>query len=175
MNAQSKVMHVLLLLGSNSEDAAAVLAQARQALATEAPIVREGSLWRTAAWGFDGPDFVNQVLEVLWSEDLEGLLDHCLEVERRLGRVRPVGGPRYQSRRIDIDLLVTRPFVQHISERLELPHPRMAERRFVLQPVSEHWTSWRISLNFNSVEQLLLQCADANTVHLLPNSNIHDS
>lgn len=171
----TKVLKVLLLLGSNSDDAASVLSEARAALAQRATLTRAGSLWRTAAWGFEGPDFVNQVIEIEWDGELSVLLETCLEIERLLGRLRPVGGPRYSSRRIDIDLLVTEPFLALANPVLELPHPRMHQRRFVLEPLAEHWGHWQAHADGSSVRDLLLVCADTNSVHLLSNSIENDS
>ena len=201
----TKVLKVLLLLGSNSEDALEVLAEARAALARRAldvgaapvahaaegaeppvasapedavaggPITRVGSLWRTAAWGFEGPDFINQVIEVEWNGEPKALLSECLEVERRLGRIRPTGGPRYTSRRIDIDLILTNPFMTLADAELELPHPRMHQRRFVLEPLAEYWSDWQANILGHSVADLLLVCSDPNSVHLYSNSNENDS
>jgi 2-amino-4-hydroxy-6-hydroxymethyldihydropteridine diphosphokinase len=190
----TKVLKVLLLLGSNSEDAAEVLSEARAALARRAlndgaapephavagavagaPITRVGSLWRTAAWGFEGPDFVNQIVEIEWNGEPKSLLLECLEVERQLGRIRPTGGPRYTSRRIDIDLILTNPFMTLADAELELPHPRMHQRRFVLQPLAEHWADWQANVLGHSVAELLFLCSDPNSVHLYSNSNKNDS
>ena len=190
----TKVLKVLLLLGSNSEDAASVLGEARAALARRAPqggaapvtfapedseagahVTRTGSLWRTAAWGFEGPDFINQVIEIEWNGEPKSLLWECLEVERRLGRIRPTGGPRYTSRRIDIDLILTQPFMTLADAELELPHPRMHQRRFVLEPLAEFWSDWQANDFGHSVADLLLVCSDPNSVHLYSNSNENDS
>jgi len=167
MFMNTKVLKILLLLGSNSEDAVKVLAEARGALAERANVARSGSLWRTAAWGFDGPDFVNQVLEMEWLGEPEALLELCLEVERELGRVRDAAGPRYASRRIDIDLLLSSPFRTISGPVLELPHPRMPLRRFVLQPLAEHWGDWVAASSGARVVDLLGQCSDENAVYLL--------
>ena len=186
----TKVLKVLLLLGSNSEDALEVLAEARAALAWRAlddgaapeqhavagaPITRVGSLWRTASWGFEGPDFVTQIVEIEWNGEPKALLWECLEVELRLGRIRPTGGPRYTSRRIDIDLILTNPFMTFADAELELPHPRMHQRRFVLEPLAEFWSDWQANDFGHSVADLLLVCSDPNSVHLYSNSNENDS
>ena len=167
----SKVLKVLLLLGSNSEDAIKVLAEAGLLLSAKTPILRAGSLWRTAAWGFDGPDFINQVLEVEWTGEPLALLEFCLETERLLGRVRSADAPRYESRRIDIDLLLTSPFRSLEEPRLQLPHPRMPQRRFVLQPLAEHWSDWVANESGRPVSELLSACSDRNFVHLVSELN----
>ena len=124
---------------------------------------------------FEGPDFINQVVEIEWNGEPKSLLLECLEVERRLGRIRPTGGPRYTSRRIDIDLILTNPFMTLADAELELPHPRMHERRFVLQPLAEHWSDWKANVLGDSVAELKAMCADQNAVHLFSNSNKNDS
>lgn len=81
-------MHrVLLMLGSNAWDAPQALAEAQEVLNERVQIIRAGSIWQTPAWGFEGPDFLNQVLEAHWEEPLEALMAWALEVEKRLGRV----------------------------------------------------------------------------------------
>jgi 2-amino-4-hydroxy-6-hydroxymethyldihydropteridine diphosphokinase len=167
----TKVLKVLLLLGSNSEDAIKVLAEAGRALSAKTPILRAGSLWRTAAWGFEGPDFINQVLEVEWTGEPIALLEFCLETERLLGRVRSADAPRYESRRIDIDLLLASPFLTLAAPRLQLPHPRMAQRRFVLQPLAEYWSDWIADESGRPVSELLSACSDRNFVHLVSDLN----
>ena len=167
----TKVLKVLLLLGSNSEDAIKVLAEAGRALSAKTPILRAGSLWRTAAWGFEGPDFINQVLEVEWTGEPIALLEFCLETERLLGRVRSADAPRYESRRIDIDLLLASPFLTMADPRLQLPHPRMAQRRFVLQPLAEYWSDWIADESGRPVSELLSACSYRNFVHLVSELN----
>ena len=167
----TKVLKVVLLLGSNSEDAIKVLAEAGRELSAKTPIMRAGSLWRTAAWGFEGPDFINQVLEVEWTGEPLALLEFCLETERLLGRVRSADAPRYESRRIDIDLLLASPFLTLANPRLQLPHPRMAQRRFVLQPLAEYWSDWIADESGRPVSELLSACSDRNFVHLVSELN----
>jgi 2-amino-4-hydroxy-6-hydroxymethyldihydropteridine diphosphokinase len=92
------------------------------------------SLYRTAPVGYlDQPDFVNAVAEIETHLDPAALLDQLLLIEGRFGRERST---RNAPRTLDLDLLLhgNRSVT---SPRLTLPHPRMAERAFVLVPLAE--------------------------------------
>lgn len=80
----------------------------------------------------DSPDFLNAVVELEFEGAAPDLLRHTREIERSMGRVR--GEERNAPRVIDLDLLYVGE-EQSASDDLELPHPRIAERRFVLQPL----------------------------------------
>src|SRR2546423_15035321 len=80
------------------------------------------------------PYFLNACLLVDTDLGPEALLDACKAVERELGR--GAGGPRHGPRPIDVDVLLLGDRV-HVSERLRLPHPEIAGRRFVLVPLLE--------------------------------------
>ena len=80
----------------------------------------------------DQPDFLNASLAIETELGPERLLDECKEVERDLGR--PPGGVRHGPRPIDVDVLLLGD-LEHRSERLTLPHPEVASRRFVLAPL----------------------------------------
>ena len=132
---------VVVALGSNMGERDDELFMAIADLrATEGVrVVAESSVHETVALTKDGydekaPKYLNQVvlIDTVWSP--EDLLRIVLEVEARHGRVR--SGERYESRTLDIDLIDydNEPFA---AEGLELPHPRVHERRFVLGPWSE--------------------------------------
>lgn len=159
----------LLLLGSNAEDAVSALAEARNSLAEETAVLKEGSLWRTAAWGFEGPDFVNQVVEVCWEGPLDELMRFALETEKRMGRVRNPSANTYENRRIDMDVILWSGG-EYQSDLLTVPHPRMHLRRFVLQPLVEFWADWMHPTENLSVQELLTRCGDENLVHLHTNN-----
>ncbi|MET3660142.1 2-amino-4-hydroxy-6-hydroxymethyldihydropteridine diphosphokinase [Aquamicrobium ahrensii] len=92
------------------------------------------SLYRTPPWGkLDQPSFLNAAAELSISLQPQQLLELCLETERRLKRVRE---ERWGPRLIDIDILM---FDARIIQEtgLEVPHPRMLERAFVLAPLAE--------------------------------------
>jgi 2-amino-4-hydroxy-6-hydroxymethyldihydropteridine diphosphokinase len=128
-------VRVFLGLGSNLGDRAAMLVQARALL--EGPVLRivaASSVYDTSPWGVvDQPRYLNQVLEGWTTLPPRGLLQRCLDVETRLGRVRSA---RWGSRTIDVDILLYGT-CEVAEPDLTIPHPRMAQRAFVLVPLAE--------------------------------------
>ncbi len=96
--------------------------------------IRVSSLYETAPIGYlDQPGFLNAVLKAASAAGPEALLEHVAAVETEMGRVRDIpNGPRV----IDIDILF---YGNHIvfTDTLEIPHPRLMFRRFVLEPLAE--------------------------------------
>ena len=124
-------------LGSNEGDRLGKLRAARASLERRGVAVTgASSVYETAPQGevLDQPDFLNSCVRVHTDLDPEALLDVCKAVELELGRVP--GGPRHGPRPVDVDLLLLGP-LEHRSERLVLPHPEIASRRFVLEPLLE--------------------------------------
>ena len=118
-------------LGSNLGDREGTILAAAEQLGPH----RLSRIRETEPWGFvDQPRFLNAVaeLETEWAPG--ELLGRLLEIERGLGRTR--NGPRYGPRTIDLDLLLYGDLV--VAEPgLTVPHPRLAERLFVLEPLFE--------------------------------------
>ncbi|MBO4469645.1 MAG: 2-amino-4-hydroxy-6-hydroxymethyldihydropteridine diphosphokinase [Bacteroidales bacterium] len=134
---------VYLALGSNLGDRRANIAKAVALLdARFGAHVALSSLYETKADGFDGPDFVNAA--VRYDLDLEpmDILRQCLAVEIEMGRpahgieLDEKGRRIYRSRIIDIDILLAGDETLRTPE-LEIPHPRMKEREFVMVPLGE--------------------------------------
>ena len=123
-------------LGGNLGDPAAAMAAALQALDAESGIrvVAVSSLYRTPPWGVtDQPDFLNAVAALDTRLSPAALLQACLDAERALKRVRDV---RWGPRTIDLDILLYDD--ERIDEQgLQVPHPRMAARAFVMVPLAE--------------------------------------
>ena len=122
-----------LALGSNVGERLEQMRFALKLLGAEAvAIVAASPVYQNRAIGMgDADPFLNAVVEVQTELGPEALLDVCLAVENKLGRVRTGG---WSPRTIDIDVLI---FGQTDidTERLQLPHPRIAERDFVLRPL----------------------------------------
>jgi 2-amino-4-hydroxy-6-hydroxymethyldihydropteridine diphosphokinase len=118
-------------LGSNLGDREATIRRAAELIGTR----RLSSIRETEPWGYeDQPRFLNAVAEVDTDEGPRALLGRLLAVERELGRTRE--GPRWGPRTIDLDLLLYGD--ETVDEPgLAVPHPRLHERLFVLEPLSE--------------------------------------
>ena len=124
-------------LGANIGERRASLDAALAALAAEPGIelVAVSTVRETDPVGFeDQPRFLNAAAAVETELGPRALLERLLAIERRLGRTRD--GPRFGPRTIDLDLLVYGE--ERVDEPgLELPHPRLHERRFALEPLAE--------------------------------------
>lgn len=124
----------ILALGSNLGDRTANLRAALDLLAERgARPARVSSVWETPPVPADQPRYLNAVVAVEADLDPEALLAVAKEVEDLLGR-RPTG--RWRPRPIDVDLLFCGER-EVATERLTVPHPRIAERAFVLLPLAE--------------------------------------
>jgi 2-amino-4-hydroxy-6-hydroxymethyldihydropteridine diphosphokinase len=124
-------------LGSNLDDPPARVREALAALARlpRTRFVAASRLWSTRPVGpQDQPDFVNACAAVLTRLEVVALHDALRALERDLGKVPPA--VRFGPRRIDLDLLVYGDVV-HRDEHLEVPHPRLHDRAFVLYPLAE--------------------------------------
>jgi 2-amino-4-hydroxy-6-hydroxymethyldihydropteridine diphosphokinase len=119
-------------LGANLGDREATI---RRAVELLPDVVAVSTLIETDPVGYlDQPRFLNGVAALETDLAPHQLLEHLLEVERSLGRTRE--GPRYGPREIDLDLLLYGD-LQIDEPGLTVPHPRMHERRFVLEPLAE--------------------------------------
>lgn len=134
----------------------------------EAGLLRASSPWRTEPVGGPAgqPDFINAVALLDPPEalaDPRRLLDWLLELERNHGRERQ---ERWAARTLDLDLLAYGE--RRLSEPgLELPHPRLTERVFVLAPLAELWPAWQHPLTGLTAANMLAGL-DATGVIRLP-------
>ena len=155
-----------LSLGSNMGDREQNIARAIEALAARGVgVVRQSSLYetepvdmRTESW------FLNCVIEAETNLAPVELMHVLLEIERSLGRNRPSGanGPK-ESRTIDMDILLFGAAILNTPE-LDIPHPRMAERRFVLVPLAEIAPGVRHPVFKKTIAELLAGTPDRNEV-----------
>ena len=131
------MMQVWLGLGSNQQNPVARLHEALEHLGSldEIEIIATSSFYQTPPWGDEQQDdFINAVVRLETSLEPVALLARTKAIETRMGRKRT--SRRWGPRVIDIDLLLYGD-EQHVSGQLEVPHPRMHERAFVLLPLAE--------------------------------------
>jgi 2-amino-4-hydroxy-6-hydroxymethyldihydropteridine diphosphokinase len=154
----------VLGLGANLGDAEAQLVDAARRL-DRVPGLRVRRLspaYRSAAHGPPQPDYLNAALELDTSLAPRVLLEAALQVEQALGRRRD--GERWGPRPIDIDLLLFEDLVLQgvaAAPALAVPHPRIAERRFVLQPLCDLDPGRVHPVLGRTVAALLAACPDA--------------
>ena len=125
---------VYLGLGTNLGDRKQNINKAIGAISLKMSISKQSSLYETTAWGYtDQPNFLNQVIQVETNLSPLRLLNFLKKTEVELGRVENF---RYGPRLIDIDILFYDDLIKTTS-RLQIPHPRIPERAFVLVPLNE--------------------------------------
>src|SRR3954462_11465101 len=125
-------------LGANLEQPRAQIERAVALLAAQdgVELVAVSTLRETEPVGFeDQPRFLNGAAELRTWLSARELLERLLAIERQLGRVRS-DGPRFGPRTIDLDLLLHGD-AQIDEPGLQIPHPRLHERRFALEPLAE--------------------------------------
>jgi 2-amino-4-hydroxy-6-hydroxymethyldihydropteridine diphosphokinase len=158
------VKTIYLSLGSNIGDRAGNIARAIEALGAHGiRLTRESSLYETEPLELrEQPWFLNCVVEAETDLMPRQLVNALLEIEREMGRTRRVPkGPRV----IDIDILFFGASALSTPE-LEIPHPRMAERRFVLVPFAEIAPEARHPVLKKTVAELLAETPDHSEVRL---------
>ena len=149
---------VYIGLGSNLGDRVANLLLARDQIASpHVRLTQASSIYETAPREIvDQPWFLNQVVAAETTLFPRQLLARLLGVEQEMGRQRTVPkGPRL----IDLDILLFGDAVIHAAG-LEIPHPRMAERRFVLEPLAELVPALRPPRSSLTVQEMLNKVLD---------------
>jgi 2-amino-4-hydroxy-6-hydroxymethyldihydropteridine diphosphokinase len=148
-----------IALGSNLTsqwgDPAASIAEAVRRVEEVGNVLAVSSMYQTAPVGYtDQPNFTNAAL--LLETDLEPLelMRALLGIERAMGRDRSAAVPPKGPRIIDLDLLLVDSIVLNTPE-LTLPHPALAERRFVLEPVAEIAPEMRHPVTGQTVREML--------------------
>ncbi len=149
---------LILSLGGNQGDVKKTFLSAKNMITQEiGTIIKESSIFQTQAWGVENqPDFLNQVIVVETKLFPETILESCLEIEAELGRKRM---KRWGERTIDIDLLFINNEIINTAD-LQIPHPRIAERNFILYPLDEILPDFIHPTLNKSIKQLKNNCVD---------------
>ena len=121
-------------------------------------VIRISKLYESPAWGFESDAFYNCALLLHTHLSAHKILQQVLKVEKLLGRIRS-GQPGYQSRVIDIDLII---FDDEIidSDKLQIPHPLMQNRNFVLLPMQDLRLNWKHPVLNKTIPELIAVTPD---------------
>ena len=147
---------VILSIGSNLGNRLENIERSLELIHQEVgTVIKVSRLYETPAWGFESDAFYNCALVLHTFSSAQKVLSQVLKIEKRLGRLRnKVQG--YQSRAIDIDLIAFDSAVID-TEKLQIPHPLMQNRNFVLLPIQDLNLDWKHPiLQKNSAELILL-------------------
>lgn len=154
-----KQHQVILSIGSNKGDRRENIVLCIDNLHKEiGSIVRISKLYETPSWGFESEKFYNCAVIMNSPKSAHQILDECLLLEEALGRIRK-NAEGYQSRIIDIDVIA---FDEEIiaTERLQVPHPEMQNRLFVLLPMQDLQLDWRHPILQKYLHELLVLSED---------------
>lgn len=157
---------IIILLGSNIGDRPSLLEEANLQISSKIGIpLISSSIFESEPWGFKHEIFfLNQVIGLKTNLSPHMLLTELLRIENEMGRER--SGESYQARTIDLDILFYNDLI--ISENnLEIPHPRLHERRFTLLALNEILPDYIHPVLKKSVSSLLNDCNDTLMVRKL--------
>jgi 2-amino-4-hydroxy-6-hydroxymethyldihydropteridine diphosphokinase len=154
---------VFIGLGSNLGDRLDYLHRAVDSLSELecTSVVKCSSVYETQPVGkTNQPDFLNMVVELRSDLNEKGLFNGLKRIEEKIGRKH---GERWGPREIDLDLLYYDASVIKDAE-LSLPHPEIANRKFVLVPMNEIAPEFEDPAKHESIESLLMKCTDKGNV-----------
>ena len=158
---------VVLSLGSNLGDRVHWIRSAYDALEKLGVQPQfDSSVYETEPWGFEAENtFYNTILAASYAGTPEELLVIIHRIEHELGRKR-IAGTRYSSRTIDIDIVFFNNLVFH-NEFLQIPHPQLQSRNFVLAPLNEVIPKYIHPVLLVSVSELFQQSDDNNPAFIV--------
>lgn len=157
----------VLLLGSNIDNRLDLLESAISLIIEQiGQLAAASSIYESDPWGYDSKNpFLNQALLIKTNLSPEKVLEICLSIEAELGRKRRKN-KAYADRNIDIDILLYEELIIR-TESLEIPHPRMHQRRFCMEPLTEIAPNWVVPTFQKTTRQILAQCSDHSKISTL--------
>jgi 2-amino-4-hydroxy-6-hydroxymethyldihydropteridine diphosphokinase len=156
-----------LSLGSNLENRAYFLQKAVFMIGKSIGTVTQlSAVYESPSWGFTSNEFLNVCIEIETTLLPEELLTSLLAIESQLGRQRAASG-EYADRTIDIDILYYNSLILQ-TDALQLPHPKLHTRRFVLKPLADIAPQFYHPIIKKDTRNLLQECKDASVLKKSP-------
>ncbi len=123
-----------------------------------ATVVKVSQIYETPAWGFESDAFYNAAILLHSNKNPQKILNQLLKIEKHLGRTRS-NEKGYQARTLDLDIIA---FNDEIisTENLQVPHPQMQHRKFVLLPLRDLDNQWQHPELHLSVTELIAITSD---------------
>jgi len=156
---------VYITLGSNIGNRFALLQKAVVCIGSQiGSVLSVSKVYETPAWGFESEAFLNACIKVETKLTAMDILDALLTIENELGRNRN-HSEGYQARPIDLDILLfNNEIISH--ERLQVPHPRMELRQFVLTPLADIAKKTIHPQLKKSIKELQQKCEDDSVLSI---------
>lgn len=165
--AQKKYINVYLCLGSNMGDRMGQLRKATELISQNiGKVAKKSHFYDTQPWGNTDQDaFLNQVLMINTTLDPRDILKEITMIEREMGRARKETD-KWGPRPIDIDILLYGKRIIR-DKGLEIPHPEMHKRAFVLVPLMELAPELEHPILKKQIDELFIECEDPSEVVML--------
>lgn len=167
-----KQHQVILSIGTNQGNRLENIERCIEGLHNEiGTVIRVSKLYETPSWGFKSEKFYNCAVILNTHKSAHLILEEVLLLEEALGRVRDTTIEGYQARLIDIDVIT---FDEEIiaSEKLQVPHPEMHNRLFVLLPMRDLNLDWRHPILQKYLHELLVLSEDKSNCKVIQNLEI---
>lgn len=158
-----KQHQIILSLGSNQGNRKDNLQNAINLINNEVgSVITISPVYETPSWGFESDAFFNCAILIHSFKSAEDVLNRCLHIETRLGRIRNQEAG-YTARSIDIDMIS---FNEEIisTDTLKIPHPFVQDRKFVLQPCADIKLDWMHPILKKSFKDLLNETSDKSEI-----------
>ena len=152
---------VVLCLGGNKGDREKLLSRALESISSRFQLNKLSSIYETEAWGGVAKGkFLNQLAVISTSRSAMEVLEAIQGIEAELGRTRE---EPWGDRTMDIDILF---YGEEIidTENLKVPHPFIAQRRFILIPLAELFRDKKLPISGKTSAQMLEECGDKSEV-----------